>query len=132
LALVQGALLTYHMTTATAVGLFGFFSQIFRGAADFSSVAGPIGIATIGAEAVGTSVAQAVTLTALISINLAIINLLPIPGLDGGRLFVIAIEALTRRKVSEKAMFYLSLAGFGFLILLMIIVSYHDIVRIIG
>ncbi len=131
-ALVQGTILTYHMTVATAVGLYGFFSDIVLGAADFGSVAGPIGIANIGAQAVTNGFAAAISLTALISINLALINVLPIPGLDGGRLFIILIESITRRKVSDKVMTYLSLAGFGALILLMVVVSYHDILRLIG
>ena len=132
LAVVQGAILTYNMTTATAVGLVEFFGQIFRGAADFNTVAGPIGIANIGAKAVQNGFAAAVSLTAIISINLALINVLPIPGLDGGRLFIIAIEAITRRRVSDKFMFYMSVGGFGLLILLMLVVSYHDILRLIG
>jgi regulator of sigma E protease len=131
-AVVQGAILTYHMTGSTAVGLFTFFSQIFRGVADFSSVAGPIGIANIGAKAVSTGFSQVITLTALISINLAIINVLPIPGLDGGRLFIIAVECITKRRVSDKLMTTLSLTGFGLLILLMLVVSYHDVLRLIG
>ncbi len=132
LALVQGGLLTASMTSATAVGLLDFFSQIFKGKADFGSVAGPIGITTIGAEAVSSGFASVITLTALISINLAILNILPIPGLDGGRLFIIAIEGVTRRKINDRVVGYLSYAGFAALILLMIVVSYHDILRLIG
>lgn len=132
LAVVQGAVLTYDMTVATASGLFAFFSQIARGAADFSSVAGPIGIAGIGAKAVHNGFAAAVSLVALISINLALINVLPIPGLDGGRLLLIMIEAVTRRAVSPKLTFWLSMGGFGLLILLMLVVSYHDILRLLS
>jgi len=132
LALVQGAILTWDMTQSTAVGLITFFGQIARGVADFGSVAGPIGIADIGAKAVQNGFAAAISLTALISINLALINVLPIPGLDGGRLFIIAIEAVTRRPVSNKLMFYMSMGGFGLLILLMLVVSYHDVLRLIG
>jgi regulator of sigma E protease len=132
LALVQGAIITATMTYATAIGLFDFFSQIFRGIADFSTVAGPIGITTIGAKAVETGFASVLTLAALISINLALINILPIPGLDGGRLFIIAIEAVIRRKISDRWIGYVSYAGFGLLILLMLVVSYHDILRLIS
>ncbi len=131
MALVEGAILAKSMTISTAEGLITFFGQIFRGKADFSSVAGPIGIANIGAQAVHNGFAAAITLTALISINLALINVLPIPGLDGGRLFIILIEGITRRKVSDKLMLYLSIGGFGLLILLMLVVSYHDILRLI-
>lgn len=132
LAVVQASLLTWNMTEQTAVGLLTFFGQVARGIADFNSVAGPIGIADIGSRAVSTGFASAVSLVALISINLALINVLPIPGLDGGRLFIIAIEAVTRRAVSGRLVAYLSYAGFGALILLMLVVSYHDILRLIG
>ena len=132
LALYNGALLTWNMTIATATGLITFFSQIARGIADFNSVAGPIGIASIGSKAVSNGFSAAVSLVALISINLALINILPIPGLDGGRIFIIAIEGLTKRTVSDKLMAYLSYGGFGLLILLMLVVSYHDILRLIG
>lgn len=132
LALYEGALLTWNMTEQTAVGLITFFGQIARGVADFNTVAGPIGIASVGSKAVSNGFSAAVSLVALISINLALINVLPIPGLDGGRLFVIALEGISRKKVSDKWMTYLSFAGFGLLILLMLVVSYHDILRLIG
>lgn len=104
LALVQGGFLAWNMTEQTAVGLATFFDQIVRGIADWNSVAGPIGIASIGSKAVASGFAAAVSLVALISINLALINVLPIPGLDGGRLLVIAIEGVTRRRVSDRLM----------------------------
>jgi regulator of sigma E protease len=131
-ATVEGAKRTWDITSSTAVGLLSFFSQVFRGAADFSSVAGPIGIASIGSHAVTEGFAAALTLTALISINLALINVLPIPGLDGGRLLLIAIEGVIRRPVSPKISAAIMVVGFGALILLMVVVSYHDIARLIG
>ncbi len=132
LALAQGALLTYDMTLSTVEGLGTFFYQIFAGKADFGSVAGPIGIAGIGAKAVSNGFQAAVTLVALISINLAVINVLPIPGLDGGRLLIIIIESVIRRPVPEKFSIAITIAGFALLITLMVVVSYHDIARLIG
>ncbi len=132
LALLQGGLLAYDMTIATAQGLASFFIQIVRGIADFGSVAGPIGIVNIGAGAVTEGFAAAAILTALISINLAIINLIPIPGLDGGRLLIIAIESVLRRAVSPRVTMALTVAGFALLITLMVVVSYHDITRLVG
>lgn len=132
LALLEGAILGYHMTLSTAQGLGTFFSQIARGAADFNTVAGPIGIAGIGANAVHDGFGAAVVLTALISINLALINVLPIPGLDGGRLLIIVIEGVIRRPISPRITTAITIAGFAALIFLMIVVSYHDIARLIG
>lgn len=132
LALLEGGLLAWNMTAGTAVGLSTFFVDIVRGAANFSDVAGPIGIASIGSQAIKHGFSAAITLTALISINLALINVLPIPGLDGGRLFLIALEGMRRKPISERLTFGLTLAGFAFLIGLMLVVSYHDITRLIG
>ena len=130
LALVQGAILGWDITRTTAVSLGQFFAHIFEGTADFSTVAGPIGITAFGAATLKQGFAAGAVLTALISINLAIINLLPIPGLDGGRLLIVAIEGVLRRAISPRLVNSLTLAGLGLLVLLMIVVSYHDIVRL--
>lgn len=131
-AVLEGALLTYHATLATAQGLGGFFAGLVKGGANFSEVAGPIGIIGLGASAVRESFAAALVLTAIISINLAIINLLPIPGLDGGRLLIIALEGLLRRSIAPRITLALTIGGFVFLIGLMLLVSYFDVVRLIG
>jgi regulator of sigma E protease len=131
-ALLQGGILTYRLTTATAVGLTTFFANLVQGAANFSDVAGPIGIVNLGGSAVEEGFIAALLLTAIISINLALINLLPIPGLDGGRLLIVGIESVFRRSVSPRLTLGLTALGFAFLIGLMILVSYHDITRLIG
>lgn len=131
LALVQGAVLGKNITIQTAQGLGGFFSSIVRGKANFSEVSGPIGITNIGSDAVKEGFISTIILTALISINLAILNLLPIPGLDGGRLLFIIIEGITQRPISKRISYILTLTGFGLLILLMLVASYHDVARLI-
>ena len=131
LALVQGAVLGAHMTTAIAGGLWGLLSQALHGTANLADVAGPIGIVGIGASAVQEGFVATILLTALISINLAIINVLPIPGLDGGRLLFIAIEAITRRPISERLAVRLTIAGFALLVTLMLVVSYNDILHLV-
>ncbi len=132
LALAQGAIAAKDLTISTTEGLIGFFGQLFQGHAKWSDVSGPVGIAGAGAGAVREGFAAAAFLTALISINLAIINVIPIPGLDGGRLLIIIIEGILRRPVSPVLLSRLSFAGFALIITLMILVTYHDIVRLIG
>lgn len=131
-ALIEGATLTMRATGAVAVGLSSFFANLVRGLANFNDVAGPIGIASIGSQAVGEGFVPIVLLTALISINLALINLVPIPGLDGGRLLIIAIEAILRREIPERLSFGLTALGLALLITLMLFISYHDVVRLVG
>ncbi|MDE1925208.1 MAG: site-2 protease family protein [Patescibacteria group bacterium] len=130
LAVLQGAVLGWDITQSTAVGLATFFKQLVTGTANFSQVSGPIGITAFGAAALKAGFAEGAVLTALISVNLALINIIPIPGLDGGRLFITAIEGIIRRPISPKIVNGLTLAGFAFLILLMLVVSYHDIARL--
>jgi len=131
LALVQGALLGKEITVSTAEGLATFFAEIFHGTADFGSVSGPIGIVSAGGTAVQEGFIATIILTSLISINLAIINLIPIPGLDGGRLLFIVIEAITKKPISKRISLSLTIIGFSLLILLMLVVSYHDIVHLV-
>ncbi len=69
---------------------------------------------------------------AIISINLALINLLPIPALDGGRLLFVIIEGIVRRPIKANVVRAFNTAGFAFLILLMVVVTAHDIFKIIG
>jgi regulator of sigma E protease len=77
--------------------------------------------------------ASAISILALISVNLAIINLLPIPGLDGGRLLIIAIEGITRRPVPQRFSFAITILGFCLSYHpTMLLVSFHDIARLVG
>lgn len=130
LALLEGASLTARTTVLVTTGIAGFLASIVTGTADFSSVAGPIGIVSFGASAVGAGVTATLMVTALISINLAVINLLPVPGLDGGRLFILAVESVLRRSLSERVTTALTFAGFALIILLIVTVSFHDIARL--
>jgi regulator of sigma E protease len=130
-ALAQGGLLGWEMVKATAEGLGGFFWGLIRGAGDFSQVSGPIGIATAGQAAVQQGWSDTLLLTALISISLALFNILPIPGLDGGRLLFIIIEGVRRKPISEKLTTRLTIAGFALLIILVLIVSYHDVLHLV-
>jgi len=72
-----------------------------------------------------------VNLIALLSINLAILNILPFPALDGGRLLFLAIEAVKGSPISQKVSTGLNTAGFLFLIALMLLVTYKDIAKLI-
>jgi regulator of sigma E protease len=131
LALAQGGLLGWEMAKETAEGLGQFFWTLVRGTANFSEVSGPIGIAGIGATAVSQGWSATLLLTVLISINLGLINLIPVPGLDGGRLLFIAIEGVRRKPIPERVATWLTIAGFTLLILLVLVVSYHDVLHLI-
>jgi regulator of sigma E protease len=131
-AISEGASLTWGAISLTASGLLHFFYGIFTLRADFSQVAGPVGIAS----AVGSEAAQGfgnlLSIMAIISINLALINLIPIPALDGGRLLFVGIESIIRRPINAKIANAVNSLGFAFLVLLMVVVTAHDIFKIVG
>ena len=126
----DGVFVFWNMLSQTAGGLYQFFKGIVTFKADFSQVSGPIGIAGVVGQATASGLGELLTLTALISVNLAIINLLPIPALDGGRLLFVIIEAVIRRPLNPKVAERVNMVGFALLILLMIAVSAHDIFRL--
>ncbi len=130
-AVVEGARYTWEITKQTAIGLAFFFVSIFDLSADLAQVAGPVGIATAVGDAASIGATSLITLAAVISINLAIINLLPVPALDGGRLLFVIIEAITRRKIPTKVAGAVNALGFAFLILLMVAVTISDVSKLL-
>ncbi|MFA4930747.1 MAG: M50 family metallopeptidase [Patescibacteria group bacterium] len=92
-----------------------------------SQIAGPVGIYKIAATASELGLVYLIQLTAILNINLAIINLLPIPALDGGRLFFIIIEKIRGKKISDQIENLIHTAGFLVIIGLIILVTISDI-----
>ena len=127
---ITGAEITADATVQIASGLLSFFAGLFTFTADLSQVSGPIGIAGAVGGAASSGAAALLSLTAIISINLALINLLPVPALDGGRLLFVLIEAVTRRRLPSKAAAAANSIGFMLLILLMLVVTAHDLWKI--
>ncbi len=130
-ALYAGALTTASFTWATMVGIIEFFKNIFVGQADFSEISGPVGIVGIVGDASELGFVHLLSLVAIISINLAVINLLPFPALDGGRLFFILIEAIKGSPIKPAIANTANGIGFILLILLMVVVTYSDIAKIL-
>ncbi len=110
--------------------LWTIISGALHGAPNLSQVVGPVGLVSVVGNATHSGVGYVLELAAFISINLAIVNLIPIPALDGGRLAIIGVEALTRRKASHFVVQFINTIGIGLIILLMIVVTYHDILRL--
>ena len=95
-----------------------------------SQVSGPVGIAQIAGQAYALGFGSFLTFVALISVNLAVINLLPFPALDGGRLILELFTTDGKSRISKRAVALINQTGFILLILLMIYVTYHDIARL--
>lgn len=131
LAIWKGLQTTGSGLVAITDGLFSLISQSFVGEADFSQVAGPVGIVGMVGDAASYGITALLTFTAIISLNLAVINLLPFPALDGGRLVFVAIEAVTGKQIPVEWAGRVNLIGFAILMLLMIAVTYNDIIRLL-
>lgn len=126
-AFVQAWQITGQILVDITAALGHLFSGLFQGTADLSGVMGPVGIAGVAKTAVQTGWVSFLSLMAILSLNLAILNLLPIPALDGGRIVVILIESVTKRKLSGKWLSIVYAASFALLILLMILITVHDV-----
>ena len=132
----------YGKTSDDKVGLIGYsfwesitqmqmmlnqVYEIFTGQINVKYLSGPVGIAkVVGATDTGSAF---MTLLIFISLNLGIVNLLPIPPLDGGKLVFILIEGITRKRPNPKIEMYLQMAGMALLLLLMVFVTFNDITR---
>jgi regulator of sigma E protease len=103
--------------------------KMFQGTVSTKTLGGPLMIAEMAGQQAKEGVAHLAFFTALLSINLAILNILPIPVLDGGHLFFFLLEAVLRRPVSLRVREIAQQAGIFVLILLMLLVFYNDITR---
>ena len=91
---------------------------------------GPVAIAQLSGESAQLGWIALMTLMASISLNLGLLNLMPIPVLDGGHIFIMALEGLVRRDFSVRVKEKMLLAGFVVLMMLMVTVIYNDLTRI--
>src|SRR3989344_5825042 len=101
-AFSEGMKLTLSITKSTALGLYRLILDGVRGKGSFASITGPVGMVGIVGDAYQFGLVYLLSFAALISINLAIINLLPFPALDGGRLLFLFIEKITGSRLNPK------------------------------
>src|SRR5690625_5662752 len=93
-------------------------------------LAGPVGIYDLTDQVVQTGFMSFLMWTAMLSVNLGIINLVPLPALDGGRLLFVGIEAIRGKPVDPQKEGFVHFVGFALLMLLMIVVTWNDIQRL--
>ena len=125
-AFSESMIQTYRVTELMVV----IIAKLITGDISTDTLGGPIMIAQMAGDSAKAGIGSLISFIALISVNLAIINLLPIPVLDGGHLLFFSIEAVKGRPVSIKVREIAQQVGLFLLILLMILVFYNDISRI--
>ncbi|OHB16975.1 MAG: RIP metalloprotease RseP [Parcubacteria group bacterium RIFCSPLOWO2_01_FULL_40_65] len=128
-AIWRGIRDTVIMTANITIALGLFFKNIFIDSSLNGDVSGPIGIAVITGQAASLGFNYLLQFVALLSINLAVLNIMPFPALDGGRLLFIGIEKLKGSPVPKKIEGFVNAAGFVFLIALMIWITVKDVSR---
>lgn len=130
-AIIESFVLTISSLKEITVAIGGLLWNALQFDADLSQVAGPVGIVNLVGEATAFGLTSLLMFTAFISLNLAIINLLPFPALDGGRLLFVIIEGIKGSAMNPKYVQILNTVGFALLILLMVAVTWNDIARLL-
>jgi len=129
-AVWEGLKLSWSLTEGTFVGFYTLIHDAILGKANMDSITGPIGIVGVVGDAKQFGFIYLLSFTALISINLAVINLMPFPALDGGRLLFLLIEKIKGSRIKSEIANIVNNVGFGILMLLMAVVTLHDIVKL--
>jgi regulator of sigma E protease len=128
-ALSIGTHQTIEITRLTLVGLRDLVTSAVNGKNVIESLSGPIGIAKVVGQTSNYGFTAILTLVAILSINLAIFNALPLPALDGGRFVVVIIETIIKKKIPFKYYSWANAVGFILLLVLLVIVTIHDVRR---
>lgn len=127
---IYGTREAFRMSYLIAEGVFKIFGQLIFKANLPSDVAGPIGIYQITSEAVKFGPLAILQLLGLLSLNLAVVNILPIPALDGGRLAMIFLEVIVGKRKLERYENLVSSIGFATIIGLIVLITFSDLNRI--
>ncbi len=131
-AIAEGGKTTLRFIGATVTGLYHLIANALTGNGSLSDVSGPVGIIGMVGDASERGFMAILTFAAVISINLAVINLIPFPALDGGRILFVLLETITRRKLPIQATQWMNLIGFSILIILMVVITVHDVIQLVS
>ena len=124
----QGPATTWELNKMMLLG----FKMLFTGGAGLNEVAGPVGLVKVVNTAADYGIAPYLMLLALVSLNLAFFNLLPIPGLDGGKIFFILLKIISRGKITDDMEYKATMAGLAILITLFVLVTMNDVKNLFG
>lgn len=129
-SLYKGFASAINLTFIIIVALGSILWQLITTGKLVMEIAGPVGIFDLTNQATNLGFIYILQLTVLLNIHIAIINILPFPALDGGRLVFLAIEKIKGTPLSQKIERIVNTSGFAFLILLMLAITWRDVVRL--
>ncbi len=125
-ALEWGCIISWEVIRET----LRLIANLFRGQASITELTGPIGIAKLSGETARIGITSFLGFIGLISVSIALLNIMPLPVLDGGHILIVLIETMVRRTISVKIKLIIQQIGFALMIALFLIVSYHDVIRV--
>ena len=123
---------SFYMTAFYVKTIYVSVYEIITGKIPVNQLSGPVGVVDIIGKASAQDIFFLFEILALITINLGVMNLLPIPALDGCKILVILVELIIRRKIPPEKEGIINLIGFAFLILIMLFATYNDIMRLVN
>jgi regulator of sigma E protease len=131
-ALLEAGPSTYRALKDAVSGLWSLIRDAAAGQPNLHNIVGPVGLVDFVGNASRHGLGHVLALAGFISINLAVINLVPIPALDGGRLFLLGIETVIRRPPNKFGVQILNFFGVALIVALMVSVTYNDIARLLA
>jgi regulator of sigma E protease len=129
-SLFEGVQYGLSNTWSLTKQIFGFFSGLISGKASTNDVSGPVGIIKYAGDAARQGFDSLLVFTALLSVNLAVMNLLPFPALDGGWLLILIIEGIRRKKLDADKVGMINFVGFALLMILIVLVTFKDVINL--
>jgi regulator of sigma E protease len=129
-SVINGFRTTSEVTTQTVVGLARIFGRLFTRQSTDGELTSIIGIAYITQDVADTGIRNIIPFAAILSVNLGLMNLLPLPVLDGGRFVLLLYELVRRRPMSERLEGYIQQFSIVLLLALFVFVTYKDIIRL--
>lgn len=124
----EGAALTYRLNNL----MFQSFGMLFTGKASADDVSGPVGLVKVVNQTASQGWQSYLLLLALVSLNLAFINMLPIPALDGGKILFVIIKEVSRGKITDEMETRATMVGITLLLMLIAVVTVNDIANLFG
>ncbi|MCG2692610.1 RIP metalloprotease RseP [Candidatus Parcubacteria bacterium] len=131
-AIWQGIITTLYLMKLIVLSFYHLFKDLIVMHKVTIDIAGPVGIAVVTGQVVRLGFIYILQFAALLSINLGIINFFPFPALDGGRVVALGIEAVRRKPNNQRIEAVIHNIGFGVLMVLVVLVTYRDVVRFGG
>jgi regulator of sigma E protease len=127
---IEASAIAFDKTVFICKEMLDFLWKLITGRMSSKLLGGPIMIAQLAGESAKSGFSTLMSLTAFISINLGILNLFPLPALDGGHILIILIESVIRRKISLKIKMAIQQIGILLFLFLMIYVTFNDVMRL--